>query len=116
MWTVRGVYNVTVKAYDNATGLWSMPSSPLAVNVGVISVISTNWGGTTDPVPGTYACRYGTNVTATAIPQQDLVLYDWSLDSGVYYNNPINLSMTADHSLLAEFDYDPGPLRVETGG
>jgi hypothetical protein len=32
-WTAQGVYNVTVKAYDNATGLWSNPSPPLTVNM-----------------------------------------------------------------------------------
>ncbi len=118
-WAVRGVYNVTVTAYDNVTGLWSTPSPPLAVNMSVVLTISRSGGGgsTTSPVPGTYALRYGANVTVTATPHGKWVFADWLLDSSTYYyNNPITVSMTADHSLLAEFDYNPGPLRVETGG
>ena len=118
-WTARGVYNVTVRAYCGMTGNWSDPSPPLAVNMSVVLTISKSGGSgsTTSPAPGTYALRYGANVTVTATPHGKWVFADWLLDSSTYYyNNPITVNMTADHSLLAEFDYNPGPLRVETGG
>lgn len=118
-WTTRGVYNVTVQAYCNGTGFWSDPSPPLTVNVSVVLTISKSGGGgsTTSPAPGTYALRYGANVTVTATPHGKWVFADWLLDSSTYYyNNPVTVSMTADHTLLAEFDYHPGPLLIGPGG
>jgi hypothetical protein len=65
--------------------------------------ISASSGGTTNPAPGTYAYNYGSSVTVTASAYSGYYFSYWSLDGTAYYNNPITVTMTADHSLTAYF-------------
>jgi hypothetical protein len=70
--------------------------------------ISASSGGTTNPTPGSYVYDKGTSVTVTATPSSGYYFSYWSLDGTVYYNNPITVTMTADHSLTAYFYYPSG--------
>jgi hypothetical protein len=72
--------------------------------------ISTAYGGTTDPAPGTYGKLLNQMVTVTAIPnsQYDWEFYYWLLDGSTYYQNPINVTMDADHTLTAYFKSSGG--------
>ncbi|MEM4713144.1 MAG: right-handed parallel beta-helix repeat-containing protein [Candidatus Bathyarchaeia archaeon] len=66
--------------------------------------ISTTTGGTTNPTPGTYTYVNGTVISVTAIPEESYVLGYWELDGvNVGSENPINVLMTANHTLHAVF-------------
>jgi len=66
--------------------------------------ISTTTGGTTNPTPGTYTYVNGTVVSITAIPEENYVFGYWELDGvNVGSENPINVLMTANHTLHAVF-------------
>jgi len=71
--------------------------------------ISTSTGGTTDPLPGDYVFGEGTSVAVTAIPQNDYYFDHWELDGAVKTDNPIDVLMDKDHTLLATFSTTPPP-------
>jgi uncharacterized delta-60 repeat protein len=64
--------------------------------------ISTETGGTTDPIPDTYTHFGGARVTVTAVPDSGYAFKEWSGDaSGV--ENPVTIVMDRDKSLTANF-------------
>jgi parallel beta-helix repeat protein len=66
--------------------------------------ITSTEGGTTNPPPGTYAYVNGTVVSVTAIPEANYVFDHWELDGvNVGSENPIDVLMTANHTLHAGF-------------
>jgi len=65
--------------------------------------IQTNTGGTTNPSPGTYTYSYGSSVTVTASATSGHSFDYWLLDGATCYDNPITVTMDADHTLTAYF-------------
>lgn len=108
-WTNPGAYNLTVKAYDNASGLWSIPSPPLTVNVSFFPrltiTLSYPDSGTIYPPPGTHYYNYGDLVSVNATPASGWTFSYWNLDGNVHIDNPIPVNMTGDHDLTAYFYY-----------
>lgn len=72
--------------------------------------ISASSGGATNPIPGTYIYGNGSSVTVTATAYTQYVFDYWLLDGGTYYQNPITVTMDADHNLGAYFR----PVTVQT--
>lgn len=72
--------------------------------------ITTTAGGTTNPVPGTYAYTAGSSVQVTAIPDANYVFDHWELDAlNVGSANPYIVLMDNNHTLKAVFTYSPPP-------
>ena len=71
-----------------------------------LTVSSTLWGYT-DPYADLHTYTYGTSLNVTAIPWNGCVFDYWILD-GTNYNspNPMPVTMTTNHSILAHF-HDP---------
>jgi len=68
-----------------------------------LTITSTS-GGTTDPVPGSYSYDKGAVVSVTAIPNSGYVFDCWKLDGvNAGSDNPIVVTITADHTLHALF-------------
>ena len=66
--------------------------------------ITATIGGTTNPIPGTYAYSEGSSVTVHATPSSDYILSYWELDSvNVGATNPISVTMDSNHNLRAVF-------------
>jgi PKD domain/Divergent InlB B-repeat domain len=97
--TMNGAYNV--QAYYN-------PIAPYVLT------ITTTSGGTTNPVPGAYNYSSGQMVQVTAIPTSGYVLDHWELDGTNVSssNNPIIVTMNANHGLKAVFKATPAPPTV----
>jgi len=66
-------------------------------------IISGTAGGTTNPIPDTYAYWDGTPVSVTAQPDPDWSFDHWVLDGFDDYTNPIDITMDDDHTLNAVF-------------
>jgi C1A family cysteine protease len=81
-------FNCCIKAFTGATVY--------------MLTIQASTSGTTNPVPGTYACLPGTDVPILALPDQHCVLLGWSGDaSGTA--NPITIHMDGNKSVTASF-------------
>jgi len=82
--------------------------------------ITSTLGGTTDPVPGSYPYYEGTVVSVTAIPDSAYIFEYWELDGvDVGSDNPIDVTITADHTLHAVFEpvaYYTLTITSTTGG
>lgn len=66
--------------------------------------VTTTIGGTTTPSPGTYTYANGTSVSVAAFPGVNYTFAYWELDGvNVGSENPINVLMTANHTLHAVF-------------
>jgi len=66
--------------------------------------ITSTEGGTTDPTPDNYTYVNSTIVSITAIPDANYVFSHWELDgSNIGSDNPVDILMDANHSLLAVF-------------
>ena len=77
--------------------------------------ISTTIGGTTNPAPGTYTYTNGTMVSVTAIPEANYIFDHWELDgTPVGSTNPIEVIMTANHTLEAFFTQITYQLTIST--
>jgi len=79
--------------------------------------IKVEYGGTTEPSPGTYFYDPGTEVTVKAIPDSECNFLGWSGDaSGI--DNPITITMDSNKSIKAEFrlPYTPDPIEWGNGG
>lgn len=72
--------------------------------------ITSTTGGTTDPTSAIYECDAGTIVTVTAKPNEGSTFKRFELDGEVKMQNPINVGMDADHSLLAVFEVAAPPI------
>jgi len=61
-------------------------------------------GGTTNPAPGSYKYAAGTTVRVTAIPVPGYApFHHWELDGVTRTENPIDVLMDKDHTLVAVF-------------
>jgi hypothetical protein len=66
--------------------------------------ISACFGGTTNPVPGTYAYPNGQSVSVEAKKEREgFEFHYWLKDGAVNYSNPIEVKMNSDHTLEAHF-------------
>jgi hypothetical protein len=60
--------------------------------------------GATDPAAGIYSVDEGSKVSVEAVPASDWAFDHWELDgAGPLYFNPCDVTMDANHSLLAVF-------------
>jgi hypothetical protein len=75
--------------------------------------ITTTTGGTTSPAPGSYSYTAGTNVAVAALPSVGYNFSYWELDGINKTENPINVTMAADHTLHAVFNDVTPPTIVE---
>jgi hypothetical protein len=71
--------------------------------------INVGYGGTTDPAPGAYLHANGCSVTVTAIPDSNYIFGSWALDGATRYDNPITITMNANHILNGGFIWNGGP-------
>jgi hypothetical protein len=80
--------------------------------------INTGTGGTTNPSPGVYSHFGGTEVTITAIPDNDYRFSSWTGDvpQGHENDNPITITMDLDKSIKANFSAIPPPEEGKKGG
>jgi hypothetical protein len=72
-------------------------------------MISATTGGTTNPASGTYTIPQGTSQQVTATPNTGYQFTNWFLDGSTRTDNPISITMNADHSLEAVFELLPTP-------
>jgi hypothetical protein len=75
--------------------------------------ISASTGGATDPAVRDHIYPVGTNVTVTAIPDVGYDFANWMLDGVNYTDNPITVTVDANHTLHAVFVVIPPPEIVE---
>jgi parallel beta-helix repeat protein len=100
----------------NDSGLWDTPyvidednqdRYPLMYPYGTQTYklkITTTYGGTTTPSPGTHTYANGTIVEVTAIPNINYTFVYWELDGlNAGSNNPIEVLMDSNHTLHAVF-------------
>lgn len=67
-------------------------------------IITATAGGTTDPTPATYEYDEGSIASVSAIPDSGYMFDHWELDgTPIFALNPVNITMDADHTLLAVF-------------
>jgi len=71
--------------------------------------ITSTEGGTTDPLLGTYNYQAGSSVNITAIPSSGYSFDYWLLDGEERTENPITITMDANHTLEAVFVDDIPP-------
>jgi parallel beta-helix repeat protein len=125
------------KKYPNAkelggSGLWDTPyvidennrdRYPLMYPYGTETyklTITTTFGGTTNPSPGTHTYAKGTIAEVTAIPDVNYTFSYWELDGlNVGSDNPIEVLMDLNHTLYAVFTLIPYyelTISTTTGG
>jgi len=75
----------------------------ITITNNVTLTITTGFGGTTDPAPGTHEYFEKKSVQVTAIPDPDYYFMYWRLDGQRVYSNPITVTTDADHTLRASF-------------
>ena len=92
----------TLTAYFSTTP----PPPPETYN---LTIVATT-GGTTTPAPGTYEYNAGTIVTVAAVPNEGYKFKRFELDGEVKMQNPVNVGMDADHTLLAVFEAAAPPI------
>jgi len=66
-------------------------------------------GGTTDPTPGVYTFNKGDTAVVTAIPDDGYYFVRYGYDGEVSENNPIELVMDKDYSLVPVFQVTGQP-------
>jgi hypothetical protein len=98
-------YSVFMDGSHNLTAVFTNVQYELTVTAGS--------GGITDPAPGIYMENAGSNVEVNAIPDADMKLDYWLLDSvNVGDANPYSVPINGNHSLVAMF----APLSGGGGG
>ena len=91
---------VVMNANHTLTALFTQPSYTLTVQAGT--------GGTTNPAPGTYTYTAGSTAQVSAQPSQGYTFSKWQLDGvDAGSNNPITVTMNANHILTASFAQNP---------
>jgi hypothetical protein len=75
--------------------------------------IEATAGGTTDPTEGSYSYIAGTNVTVAASPSAGYNFGRWLLDGASKTDNPITVTMDANHTLQAVFEDVTPPTIVK---
>jgi len=95
-------------SFTDGTSQFSNPSlPPVQHNL----IIQTEGSGTTSPVPGTWVYNEGTEVSVTAYPDTDWMLFSWLLNNtNVGSANPYTLTMDANYNLTAVFVEMPPEL------
>ncbi len=74
------------------------------IRIGYTLTITTTTGGTTNPSPGDHAYSVGSNVLVTATPQEGYLFDSWIIDGSTPdIDNPVTVTMDADHNLRAVF-------------
>ena len=107
--------NVSVGTLPTTTVLMDINHSLVAVSEQIpppvthTLFISATAGGTTYPIPGTYNFTEGTVTGVVPIPNNGYRFVNWTLDGQMRTDNPINVTMDADHSLEAVFELLPIP-------
>jgi hypothetical protein len=98
---------LTMNTAQNATAQYT-PITPYVLT------ITTTSGGTTNPPPGNYTYSSGTIVQVTALPNSGYVLDHWELYSTNVSStaNPISVTMSMNHTLIAVFIIAPPPPTV----
>jgi aryl-phospho-beta-D-glucosidase BglC (GH1 family) len=91
-----------------------LPQAPTDVTL----TISATVGGTTNPLPNSYIIPVGCQQSVLAIPDSDYVFDHWELDGvNVGSTNPGYVTMNANHTLFAVFEYvQPPPLPATIQG
>jgi hypothetical protein len=75
-------------------------------------------GGTTNPT-GTSTIKEGTEVTITAIPDDRYTFVNWAysdVPEDVWFDNPLEITLTKDMNLVAHFENKPVTLTTNTIG
>lgn len=78
-----------------------------------LTIIAT-LGGDTEPAPGVYETEDGEIITVTARAYSGYEFRHFELDSEVKMQNPINVGMDKDHTLLAVFKEAASPISITT--
>ena len=83
-------------------GAWRINVSSLSMRE---LTVEAAYGGTTDPAPGSYDYDYGTEVTITAIPDDNYRFSEWIGDvpAGCENDNPVTITMDSDKTITANF-------------
>jgi len=99
--------NVIMDGYHSLTAYFSEipPPPPETFHL----TISSSVGGTTEPTPGIYEHDKGITINVTATPENGYYFNHWELDGAVKLENPINVTMDEDHTLVAVFTSEPPP-------
>ena len=98
-------YTVTMNANHSLVAVSEQIPPPVMHTL----FINTTLGGTTYPIPGTYNFLEGTVTGVVPIPNNGYRFVNWILDGQTRTDNPINVTMDADHSLEAVFELLPIP-------
>lgn len=75
----------------------------ISITNNVTLTITTGFGGTTYPAPGTHEYFEKKSVQVTAIPDPDYSFMYWHLDGQRVNSNPITVTTDSDHTLKAYF-------------
>lgn len=115
--------NYTFKDWE---GNWVTPENPfsfimpsygftmVAVFEGPVTLtILSGIGGTTNPPAGTYTYAIRDTVTVEAIPDEGYYFKEWTMNGGIYRDNPINLIMNNNYTLTPTFTTEPPPPKLE---
>ena len=116
-YTIAGIYNVTLNVTDSG-GTWDTESKRITVTPRTYTLtITSTSGGITDPASGNYTYPEDTRVIVTATAFTDYVFDHWELDSeSVGSDNPINVTMDANHKLHAVFTQITYTLTISVTG
>lgn len=97
--------SVTMLADHSLVAVFTKPVPPDRFDL----TISPAIGGTTDPPPGVHRYDEGTQVSVTALPDTDAgcTFGKWVLDGTDVYDNPISVTMDANHTLQPIFNAPP---------
>ena len=80
----------------------------ITITNNVTLTITTGFGGTTDPAPGTHEYFEKKSVQVTAIPDTNYYFMYWRLDGQLIHGNPITVTTDSDHTLRASFSSGGG--------
>jgi len=97
---------------DNPTSVLMTDShtlQPIFLLCNYTLTITATAGGITDLPPGTYTYVANSNISVTAIPDINYILDYWLLDGEERAENPITVTMDANHTLEAVFADDIPP-------
>jgi len=119
-WILDGVSYTTnpitvVMSKDYTLTAYFSEVSPPPPETYNLTIVATT-GGTTEPIPGVYEATAGEIITVTAIPDEGYKFKRFELDGEVKLQNPINVGMDADHTLLAVFEVTAPPIKMSTIG
>ncbi len=101
----------TDQADSDGDGIGDACSTPPKTSYTLTVAATPSEGGSTDPVSGDYTYPEGTEVTITAVPEEDWELDSWSGDaSGT--DLTITITMNSAKSITAAFDEEGSPVNM----